>query len=652
MEKVAPSLAGKILSAVFALLLIVVFAAGQSARKPAFDTMLRHGTILDGTGLKSYKADLGIRNGYIAEIGDLSGRVATLDLDVTGLYVAPGFISIHSHAQNSALPTAVNMLTQGVTTEIVNADGGGSTDITKQLATSGSAGFGVNVGADIGFNSVWAEVVGMTDRRPTPEEFTKMRALVEHNLQEGAWGVTSGLDYLPGNFAHTDEIIKVTSVAAPWRTHYPSHERITRESGFSSKAGEGETIKVGVESGMVPVLTHMKVWGPEQGSAADIIAMEYQAIAAGHYTAADVYPYLSGQTGLGAMTIPGWAMAGGYQEELKRFQDPALRAKIAENIEAVIDGRFSGPGGVYLPETKQQLTEIMRERHIPAGEAVIQVLEKGNTSAIIKIAREDDLVKIMKDPLTAISCDCGSTLTGSHPRYYGSWPRVLGHYVRETHTLTWEDAIRKMSGLPANTIGMVDRGFLVPGLRADVTVFNPETVTDHSTYENPQLLSEGIAYVFVNGKLEIRDGKRTAEMGGSPILRSANMPSRPMSINQTRHVSWTGTAQGLHIAFDISQAAGADKATGSFRLTDLKTGTTIQTSGIGLLQTTASWATFAGRASTSRGGADKSIIVIADLADPFATAHAATISVDMEDGYHVTASVAPGKIKLSSGLAK
>jgi N-acyl-D-amino-acid deacylase len=637
----------KSLAALFTLLLIAVTVAGQSAKQPAFDTILRHGTILDGTGLKPYKADLGIHNGYVAEIGDLSNRKGTLDLDVTGLYVAPGFISIHSHAQNAALPTAINMLTQGVTTEIVNADGGGSADITKQLANSGSAGFGVNLGADIGFNSVWAEVVGMNDRRPTPEEFTKMRAIVERNLQQGAWGVTSGLDYLPGNFAHTDEITKVVSVAAPWRTHYPSHERITRESGFSSKAGEGETIKVGSDSGMVPVLTHMKVWGAEQGSAADLIAMEYQANAAGHYTAADVYPYLSGQTGLGAMTIPGWAMAGGYEEEKKRFKDPEMRAKIAENIEAVVNGRFGGPPGVYLPDTKQQLTDIMRDRHIPAGEAVIQVLEKGNVSAVIKIAREDDLVKILKDPLTAISCDCGSSLNGTHPRYYGSWPKVLGHYVRETHTLTWEDTVRKMSGLPANTIGMVDRGFLVPGMRADITVFNPETVIDHATYENPQLLSEGIQYVLVNGKLEIRDGKRTAEKGGSAILRTSHMPSRPMSINQARRISWTGTAEGLRIAFDISQAAGADHPTGSFRLTDAKTGTTIQTTTIGLLQTTANWATFACRARTLPDGEEKSIIVITDLADPFATAHASTISVDMEGAYHVAVSVEPGRIKLS-----
>jgi N-acyl-D-amino-acid deacylase len=634
-------------------LLVALAVTGQPARNTSYDAILRHGTIFDGSGLKPYRSDVGIRNGYIAEIGDLSASQGALDLDVTGLYVAPGFINIHSHAAPAALPTAENMLTQGVTTEILNPDGGGGIDIAQQLSRSASAGIAVNIGAYIGFNSVWASVVGQADRRPSAEEVTQMRAIVERNLQQGAWGVSAGLDYKPGYFAHTDEVVRVVSVAAPWRTNFPNHERLTPESSFSSRAGIAETIKIGIDAGMVPVITHMKVQGHEQGSAADIIALMKQADAAGHYTAADAYPYLAGQTGLGALTVPAWAQDGGRPEMLKRFKDPELRARIAKEIEEALNARFNGAEGVYLPQTKQQLVDIMRERRASAGETIIQILEQGNTSAILRFGREDDLVKILQHPSTAIACDCGATLeTGIHPRFYGAFPRVLGHYVRETHALTWEDAVRKMSGLPASTAGIVDRGFLVPGMVADVTVFDPNTVIDHATYENPTLLSEGVRYVFVNGQIALRDGKPTGQRAGRSILRSAHMPTRPMRIDAARHVSLMGDAavanSKVRIVLDVKQDAGAGRATGSFRLSDPRTGTTIQASRIGLLQTSAKWASFTGRAHLLPGGEDRSITVIVDLADPMAAAHAATINVEVEEAYHLTASMETSRIKLSS----
>jgi N-acyl-D-amino-acid deacylase len=647
-----PALVGRILSAGTALLLAAFSGEGQPAKKPAYDAILRHGTILDGTELTSYKADIGIRNGYIADIGDLSGRTGALDLDVTGLYVAPGFINIHSHATPAALPTAVNMLTQGVTTEILNPDGGGSTDIAQQLTRGASAGLAVNIGAYIGFNSVWAAVVGQNDRRPTAEDITQMRALIEHNMQQGAWGVSAGLDYKPGYFAHTGEVIKVVSVAAPWRTNFPNHERLTPETNFSSRVGIAETIKIGSDAGLAPEITHMKIQGHEQGSAAAVIGLMNQADAAGHYTPADAYPYLAGQTGLGALTVPAWAQDGGRAETLNRFKNPAMRARIAKEIEAALNARFGGAEGVYLPQTQQQLVDIMRDRHTSAGETIIQILEQGNASAILRFGREDDLVKILQNPSTAIACDCGASLeTRVHPRFYGAFPRVLGHYVRETHTLTWEDAVRKMSGLPASTVGIVDRGFLVPGMLADVTVFDPNTVIDHATYENPALPSDGIRYVLVNGRLALRDGKPTGEHAGRSILRSAHMPTRPMSIGAARHVSLAGATasnSNIRIALNVSQDAGASSAKGTFSLSDPRTRTSIQATRIGLVQTAAKWATFTGRARLLPAAEERSITVIVDLADPLAAGHAATITVDVEDAYHLTASMEPGKIQISS----
>jgi hypothetical protein len=338
---------------------------------------------------------------------------------------------------------------------------------------------------------------------------------------------------------------------------------------------------------------------------------------------------------------------------LKRFKDPEMRARIAKEIEEALDARFDGAAGVYLPQTQQQLVDIMRERGTNTGETVIQILEQGSPSAILRFGREDDVVKILQDPVTAIACDCGAVLdTRVHPRAFGTYPRVLGHYVRETQALTWEDAIRKMSGLPANTIGMVDRGFLVPGMAADIAVFDPKTVIDHATYENPALPSDGIVHVLVNGKIALRDGKATGEKGGRSILRSPHMPTRPMSVNLARRVSFSGNDRAanskVRISLNVSQGAGAGRAQGAFRLTDPARHTTIQATAIGLVQTSAKWATFSGRARILPAGEDRAITVIVDQADPLNLDHAASITVDVEDAYHAVVTVDPGRIQLSA----
>jgi hypothetical protein len=309
----------------------------------------------------------------------------------------------------------------------------------------------------------------------------------------------------------------------------------------------------------------MKIQGHEQGSAAAVIGMMDAATASGHYTAADAYPYLAGLTSLDALTVPAWAQDGGRPEMIKRFQNPEMRARIAKEIEDGLDARFGGAEGVYLPQTARKLVDIMRERKTPAGETIIQILEQGNVLGILHVAgilqfgREDDLVAILRDPVTAIACDCRASLeTRTHPRAFGTFLRVLGHYVRETHALTWEDAVRKMTALPANTVGIVDRGFLMPGMVADVTVFDPNTVIDHATYENPALVSEGIRHVLVNGKLALRDGKVTGERAGRTLLRSAHMPTRPMSVNSSRRVFVVASG----ITINITQAAGAARAKG------------------------------------------------------------------------------------------
>jgi len=503
------------------LLLIVAsgtLVAAQPAPRPTYETILRRGTIVDGTGGRLYQADIGIHNGHLARIGDLSKESALVEIDVAGLYVAPGFINIHSHASPAALATAENMLTQGVTTEIVNPDGGGPPDIAQQLNDANGGGLALNVGAYIGFNSVWASVMGAADRRATPADIERMRALVLGGLDRGAWGVSAGLDYKPAYYAQTEEVIRVVEAAAPWRTNFTNHDRLTPDSGFSSRTGIAETIAIGEKAGVMPIVTHMKAQGREQGTAAKLLAMMQEATGRGRYTAADAYPYLAGQTGLGALLIPAWAQSGGREEMLKRFKDPAQRARIVAETESAMAARFGGPEGVYLPATQRELVDLMREQRASAGETVLRVLEQGDVTAILRFGAEADLVKILQHPTTSIACDCGaSTDTHQHPRAFGSFPRVLGRYVRETKALTWEDAVRKMTALPASTIGMLDRGFVATGMAADLTVFDPATVIDRATYEDASIPSAGIPYVIVGGQPVVERGEVTAARPGRAI---------------------------------------------------------------------------------------------------------------------------------------
>lgn len=602
----------------FVLLLLVSSAVVLAAQTPTvrYDIVIRHGTVLDGTGAPRYLADVAIAGGSIARIGDLADVRAEIDIDATGLFVAPGFINLHSHATRDGLMTAVNMLTQGVTTEILNADGSGPIDLAQQLTVATEQGLAVNIGAYIGFNSVWAQVVGAIDRRPNAQEIDQMRGLVTDGFTAGAWGISAGLDYKPAYFAQTQEVIKVVDAARRWRTHFTNHDRVTPESGFSSLAGMAETIDIGERAGVAPLITHMKVQGHEQGRADVIIDQMRQATARGAYTAADVYPYLAGQTALVALIVPAWAQDGGREAMLKRFVDPTLRARIVNEAEAAMSARFGGATGVYLPELKQELTAVMRDMQVPAGEAVVRLLERGNPGMIARFGVEADLVKILQHQTSSIACDCGAVVRdAAHPRFYGTFPRVLGRYVREQHALTWEEAIRKMTGLPAATIGMVDRGLLAVGMAADVAVFDPATVNDHATFDEPMLRSDGIRFVLVNGRLAIRDGKPTGERAGQALRRTIHMPTRPMITGNDRTATLRMTSGQDAVIIDVTQRKDARTASGTFHLIQKAAGVTLEMTDFGQLQTDRDWASFTGRARLRPSEPERSVTVILDAGE-------------------------------------
>jgi N-acyl-D-amino-acid deacylase len=587
-----------------AFFLALLLGGATHAQPPVYDVVIRHGTVLDGSGNPRFAADVAIKNGFIVAIGDVPAGPAANEIEARGLFVAPGFINIHSHASPDALPAAVNMLTQGVTTEIFNADGSGPLDVSDQMARLSTPGLAVNIGGYIGFNSIWQTVVGSVDRRPTPEEIQRMRGMIAAGLEQGAWGVSAGLDYKPGYFARTEEVIQVVDVARQARTNFTNHDRVTPESNFSSKAGITETLVIGEKSGLMPVVTHMKVTGREKGTAAQVLESLAQATKRGSYTAADAYPYLAGQTGVGALIIPAWAVDGGRPEMLKRFADPVLRPRIIKEAEEAIAARFGGPQSIYLPRTQQALTAVMKEMNAGAGETILRILEQGpDPGAIIHFGTEDDLIKILQHPSTSMACDCGATTqTRVHPRFYGSFPRVLGRYVREQQIMSWEEAIRKSSWLPAATVGISDRGLIAVGMAADIVVFDPNTVIDRATYEDPALPSEGVTHVFVNGVPALKDGAPTNRKAGRALLRTPHMPSRP-AILETRVAKIKTTAGGRAVVVDVSQPAGARTATGVISIDG-------ETYRPGFLQATGNWALVTGVAG------DHTVSVTIDFGDP------------------------------------
>jgi len=627
-------------------------AAAQNQTTSDLDVIVRSGTVMDGSGSDGYVADVGVADGHIVEVGDLSDRRANTEIDASGLVVAPGFIDVHSHGETDALQQPTSSLTQGVTTEILQPDGGGSTNIPEALAVE-EDGLGINIGAYIGFNSVWDEVVGNADRSPTDQEVTQMQDLVVSGLQDGAWGVSSGLQYAPASYASTEEVISVVESAQPWRTNFPNHLR--SEENEVVEATE-ETIEIGEQAGLVPVITHMKVGGPENwGSSEQTVGLIEDANARGTYTAADLYPYLASQTGI-QIRVPDWAQEGGRDAMLERFQDPELRAEIAQIIEAEILERANFDG-VYFPSKQQNLAEIAEEIGVEPGEAVIRILEdEGNLSAITHFGVEEDLQRIMQNSTTAIASDGGATTSEeTHPRRYGSQPRVLGHYVRELDYLTLEDAVRKMTGLPATMIGMVDRGFLAPGMAADITVFDPTTVIDHATFDEPRQFSEGIEHVVVNGELALHDGAATGVQAGEALRRDGSMISRPMTGGDPVRTSARGCLEPVDSNDDgcsaqvvlYASAQGSDSH-GRLVVNDKENGTTFRSTELGNVQIADRWASVTGRGTVEGEEAERSFYAILDEEDLLENGRT-TFTVQTEDGYALDGVLRRGNSSVDGG---
>ena len=507
-----------------------------------YDLILEGGTVLDGTGAPAVVADVAVRDGVIAEVGSLEGRSARERIDVTGAVVAPGFIDPHTHSRGAIfeIPTADNFVLQGVTTLVEGNDGSSPLDLSTWFdSLSAAGGTAPNMAMFVGHGTVRREVMGTEDRPPSPEEMERMKELVAHAMDDGALGLSTGLFYLPGSFASTEEIIELARVAAEHGGVYISHMRNEGDGVFESVR---ETIRIGREAGIPVQMTHHKIGAWRNfGRASESLSLIEEARAQGVDVTFDQYPYTASSTGLSAI-IPRWAQEGDGLE--RRLRDPEARARIVQDMIAWVEMRFAGdPSKIQLvscdfdegvdgfPAEMAGLTlaDILVARDVAetpeaVADLILEIDQAGGCGAIFHAFDERDVRTLMASEHGMIGSDGSLVHFGQaspHPRGYGTFPRVLGRYARDLGVISLPEAVRRMTSAPADRLGFPDRGRIAPGMVADLTVFDPETVIDRATFQDPHRYPVGIPYVFVRGVAVVREGDVTGERPGVILRRNS-----------------------------------------------------------------------------------------------------------------------------------
>jgi N-acyl-D-amino-acid deacylase len=505
----------------------------QAAAADSFDLIIRNARVMDGSGNPWMRADVAVRNGRIAAIGRLDGAAAARVIDARDRYVAPGFIDVHSHAApglaRDGLRQGQPLLAQGVTTIVANPDGGGPIDLAKQRADLERGGLGVNVMLLIGHGSVRSAVMGSANRKPTEDEMSRMETLVRAGMREGAYGLSSGLYYVPGFFATTEEVIALAKVAGEAGGLYTSHIRDEGNYSVGVVAAVQEVIRVAEEANVIGIVSHMKTLGPDNwGLSVACTTRIDQARARGVQVFADQYPYEASSTGLVAALLPGHE--GGREALLKRLADPDARLRLLASARENLRRR-GGPASIVMAfyaadrglEGKS-LADIAASRGAPPAETALDLIERGDASIVSFNMSEADIAHIMRQPYTMTSSDGDLVPMGAgrpHPRNYGAHARKLAVYARERGVVTLESAVRSMTSLPAAVFGLTDRGVIRPGAWADLAVFDPNEIRDRATYTEPHQLAAGMAFVLVNGQVVIEDGTFTKAMPGRVLKRNA-----------------------------------------------------------------------------------------------------------------------------------
>jgi N-acyl-D-amino-acid deacylase len=482
--------------------------------QPSFDLLIRNGRVMDGTGNPWMRADIGVRGDRIVAIGRLAGAAAKTVIDAADRLVTPGFIDVHSHAAEGLtrpeLRQARPILAQGVTTLVVNPDGGGPVDLAAQAVRLQQGGLGPNVALLVGHGSVRTEVLGKADRAPSAEELERMCALVRRGMAAGAFGLSSGLFYTPGSFARTEEVIALARAAGESGGVYTSHIRDEADYGIGVVASVQEVIRIAEEAGVIGIVSHMKALGPDNWGLATAATMRMdEARARGIQVFADQYPYDASLTSLRAALVPG----GGDVTE----------AVVRENLR-----RRGGADSIVIAFHKpdpslegKSLRQIAAARNVSPENAAIDLIARGGASIVSFNMSEADIRHIMMRPYTMASSDgmlVGMNEGKPHPRSYGAFARRLAVYVRERQVVGLEFAIRSMTSLPAAVFGMSGRGVIREGAFADLAIFDPARVRDVATYADPHHLAEGMSFVLVNGVVVLSEGKFTDALPGS-VLR-------------------------------------------------------------------------------------------------------------------------------------
>ena len=522
----------------FSLGIIALFLINCQNPIP-YDIIIKNGLVYDGTQNPPQTLDIAITADKIVGLGDFSEADALQMLDAAGKAIAPGFIDTHTHLDPLdnllALSNSESQLRQGVTTSIGGPDGRGvplEYDFAEFLDTLSQVGVGINMGFMAGHNKIRKKVMQLDNRAPTEKELDRMKAMADQAMDEGAFGLSTGLKYLPGNFAKIDEVIALSRVVANKGGVYSTH---LRDEGIAIMPAIEETIEIGKKANIPIILTHHKVIGKPMWGKSDVtLARVDKARNNGVNILLDQYPYAASHTGLSVL-IPAWARAGGQEKFIERLSDPESYAKIKEEI---IFNILNDRGGEDLnriqfarvkwqPELEGKTLKdwIVMDGKKPSiengADYVIKGQRNGGASCIYHAMEEKDVEKIMQHPLTMIASDGRLSSPGighPHPRAYGTFPRVLGKYVREKKLLSLQEAIYKMTLFPAKTYGIENRGQLKKGLKADLVIFDPNTVSDKATFIQPHQYPVGISHVLVNGKWSIKNGEFLNKMNGV-ILR-------------------------------------------------------------------------------------------------------------------------------------
>jgi dihydroorotase/N-acyl-D-amino-acid deacylase len=529
-----------------------------------FDVLILNGRVIDGTGAPWFRADVGINGDRITAIGELDGRKATTTIDASNLVVAPGFIDMLGQSEFNVLvdQRAASKITQGVTTEITG-EGASIAPLNEALVRSAQPTYdrfkvtldfrtlndyfarlqknrpAINVGTFVGAGGIRAYVIGNAQKPAAPGDLEEMKKLVDQAMRQGALGVSTSLQYVPGRFASTDEIVELAKVAKQHGGIYISHQR--SESGQIMSSLD-EVFAVAERAAIPAEVWHLKTaYKANWGRMPEVLKRFDEARARGLDVTANMYPYDRASNGLDAC-LPLWVREGGLDQMLSRLKDPSLRERIKRDMDEPNakdwENQWYGSGGgagvmistVLDPSLRKwegkNLVEIGKEMGKDPRDAAMDlvVADKGETSVIISIMREDDVRLALSNPMISIGTDSAARAedgplseSKSHPRAWGSFTRVLGKYVRDEKLMPLEDAIRRFTSRPAMRVGITDRGILRPGLKADITIFNPATVRDLSTFVDPTHYSQGIEHVLVNGVAVVAGGKITDGRPGQPI---------------------------------------------------------------------------------------------------------------------------------------